>query len=485
MLNNLKTFQRNTETQQELLREKTPLKHAGAPKNMPIQILNEIEQEITRFLSDLIRINTTNPPGNETAAANFIAQYLSKDGFKSEIIESAPGRGSVITRLEGSGEKPSLLLLSHLDVVAANPTEWTADPFDGTVKDGYVYGRGAYDMKGMTAVEVLTLLLLKRNNVSLKGDVVLAATADEEKGGEEGAGYLLAHHREKVWCPYVLNEGGGLAIPQKSSNVYPVQTAEKGILWFRIRAKGTPGHGSTPNMADNAIVRMNKVIEKIGNYEPETVYVPTLKQFLSEVANHNPELNETFSRLLGNPKQSEKILDELAKTNRALAEEIRPRTKMTITPTIIHGGVKENIIPSDCEAVFDCRVLPGQSVDETLSEIKSLVNDVGMDKLSFEIIQMHDGNESTTQTPLYGAINSVLKEFEPGCGITPTLTTGGTDSRFFRETGSVCYGFHPMRPDEPNDMLEKRMHGIDERITIENLVFGTSIFYETVKRFMT
>ena len=309
MLNNLKTFQRNTETQQELLREKTPLKHAGAPKNMPIQILNEIEQEITRFLSDLIRINTTNPPGNETAAANFIAQYLSKDGFKSEIIESAPGRGSVITRLEGSGEKPSLLLLSHLDVVAANPTEWTVDPFDGTVKDGYVYGRGAYDMKGMTAVEVLTLLLLKRNNVSLKGDVVLAATADEEKGGEEGAGYLLAHHREKVWCPYVLNEGGGLAIPQKSSNVYPVQTAEKGILWFRIRAKGTPGHGSTPNMADNAIVRMNKVIEKIGNYEPETVYVPTLKQFLSEVANHNPELNETFSRLLGNPKQSEKILD--------------------------------------------------------------------------------------------------------------------------------------------------------------------------------
>ena len=238
-------------------------------------------------------------------------------------------------------------------------------------------------------------------------------------------------------------------------------------------------------MADNAIVRMNKVIEKIGNYEPETVYVPTLKQFLSEVANHNPELNETFSRLLGNPKQSEKILDELAKTNRALAEEIRPRTKMTITPTIIHGGVKENIIPSDCEAVFDCRVLPGQSVDETLSEIKSLVNDVGMDKLSFEIIQMHDGNESTTQTPLYGAINSVLKEFDPGCVITPTLTTGGTDSRFFRETGSVCYGFHPMRPDEPNDMLEKRMHGIDERITIENLVFGTSIFYETVKRFMT
>ena len=452
---------------------------------MPIQMLNEIEQEITRFLSDLIRINTTNPPGNETAAANFIAQYLAKEGFKTEVIESAKGRGSIITRLKGSGEKPNLLLLSHIDVVAANPAEWSVDPFAGTVKDGYVYGRGAYDMKGMTAVEVLSLLLLKRNNVPLKGDVVLAATADEEKGGEEGAGYLLRNHKEKVWCPYVLNEGGGLAIPQKKGNVYPVQTAEKGILWFKIKAKGTPGHGSTPNMADNAIVRMNKVITKIGEYQPETIYVPTLKRYLTEIAKINPDLEGYFSRLLANPKQSEQILDELAKTDKALAEEIRPRTKTTITPTIIHGGVKENIIPSECEAVFDCRVLPGQSVDATLNLIKSMLQDVGMDKLSFEIIQMHDGNESTTQTPLYSAITGVLREFEPGCGVTPTLTTGGTDSRFFRETGSVCYGFHPMRPDEPNDLLEKRMHGIDERITVENLVFGTSIFYEAVKRFMT
>ena len=484
MLNKTKTFKFNIHTTGTLKRKNRP-KHAGAHKNMPIQILNEVEQEITRFLSDLIRINTTNPPGNETAAANFIAQYLAKDGFKSEIIESAPGRGSLITRLKGSGEKPNLLFLSHLDVVAANPAEWSVDPFAGTVKDGYVYGRGAYDMKGMTAIEVLTLLLLKRNNVKLKGDIVLAATADEEKGGEEGAGYLLKNHKEKVWCPYVLNEGGGLAIPQKKTNVYPVQTAEKGILWFKIKAKGTPGHGSTPNTADNAIVRMNKVIEKIGNYQPQTIYVPTLKEFLSEVTKHNPELNEIISRLLNNPAQSEQILDELALKDKALAEEIRPRTKMTITPTIIHGGVKENIIPSECETVFDCRVLPGQSVDETLALIKGLLKDVGMEKLSFEIIQMHDGNESTTQTPLYSTITEVLREFEPDCGVTPTLTTGGTDSRFFRETGSICYGFQPMRPDEPNDLLEKRMHGIDERITIENLVFGTSIFYETVKRFMT
>jgi acetylornithine deacetylase/succinyl-diaminopimelate desuccinylase-like protein len=452
---------------------------------MPIPILYNIQEEIATLLSNLIQVNTTNPPGNETNAAKFIEQYLAKDGFTSEIIESAPSRGSIITRLKGTGEKPNLLLLSHIDVVAANPIEWSVDPFAGKIKDGFVYGRGAIDMKGMTAIELVTLKLLKRNNVPIKGDVVLAATADEERGGEEGAGYLIRNHKEKLWCPYVLNEGGGTAFPQKGANVYPIQTAEKGILWFKIKAKGIPGHGSTPNMADNAITRISKVIETLSHYQPPTIYVPTLKEYLSEMAKANPELQDTFKRLLANPTQSELILDELSQKDKALAEEIRPRTKTTITPTIIKGGVKENIIPSECEATFDCRVLPGQSVTETLDLIESMLREVGEGKLSYEIIQIHDGSESTTKTPLYDSITSVLREVEPNCGITPTLTTGGTDSRFFRETGSICYGFHPVRPGEPNDQYEKRMHGIDERLSVENLVWGTSVFYETVKRFMT
>ena len=295
----------------------------------------------------------------------------------------------------------------------------------------------------------------------------------------------MRNHKDKVWCPYVLNEGGGLAIPQKNGNVYPIQTAEKGILWFKVKAKGTPGHGSTPNTADNAILSISKVIAKLDSYKPAAMYVPTVKEYLAEIARINPDLKVDFANLLENPDKSDQILDELAKKDKALAEEIRPRTKTTITPTIISGGCKENIIPSECGITFDCRVLPGQSVDGTLATIKSLLNDVGFDKLSFEIIQMHDGNESTTQTPLFDAITGVLRDLEPNCGVTPAMTTGGTDSHFFRDTGSVCYGFHPMRPDEPNDLLEKRMHGIDERITIENLVWGTSVLYEVVKRFMT
>ncbi|MCW4025194.1 MAG: M20/M25/M40 family metallo-hydrolase [Candidatus Bathyarchaeota archaeon] len=452
---------------------------------MAIKLLKETEKEITTLLSNLIKINTTNPPGNEIAAAKFIAQTLQEDGIQCEIIESAPTRGSLITRLAGSGQKPNLLLLSHIDVVAANPAEWSVPPFEGKVKDGYVWGRGAYDMKGMTAIELMTLKLLKRNNVPLKGDVMLAATADEECGGEAGAGYLLRNFREKVWAPYVINEGGGLAVPTKKGNVFPVQTAEKGILWFKIKAKGVPGHGSMPNMADNAVLRMNKVISILSSYRAKIEFVPTLKQYLEVIAKFNEQLSEPFAKMQANPEESEAVLDELEAQGEMLAHEIKPRIKMTLAPTIVHGGVKANIIPSECEAVFDCRVLPGQSVDETLALFKSLLVDVGLDKLSFEILQMHDGSESSLQTPLYDAIVSVLKDLEPNCGVTPMMMTGGTDSRYFREAGSVCYGFHPMIPDEPQDKLEKRMHGIDERITVDNLVFGTSVLYEVVKRFMT
>jgi len=485
MFNYKKTTTKTPLTITVTLKSTKPIRRVETQKTLTIQMLNDIESEITTFLSKLIQINTSNPPGNETHAAQFIADYLAKDGFESEIFESAPNRGNLITYLKGTGEKPRLLLLSHLDVVTANPTEWSTPPFNGTVKDGYVYGRGAYDMKGMTAIEVFTLKLLKKNNIPIKGDVVLAATADEEKGGAQGAAWMLRNHKNKIWCPYVLNEGGGLAIPQKNINVYPIQTAEKGILWLRIKAHGTPGHGSMPNTADNAILRINKVIAKLSAYKPATIYVPTLKEYLAEIARINPSLQPNFIKLLNNPDKSEEILDEIATKDKALAEEIRPRIKTTITPTIINGGCKENIIPSECEAIFDCRILPGLSVKDTLTTIKTLLYDVGFDKLTFETIQMHDGNESSTNTPLYKTITNVLRELEPNCGITPAMTTGGTDSHFFRETGSICYGFHPMRPDEPNDLLEKRMHGIDERITIENLVWGTSVFYEIIKRFMT
>jgi acetylornithine deacetylase/succinyl-diaminopimelate desuccinylase-like protein len=452
---------------------------------MSVQLLKEVEEEVTNFLSELIRINTTNPPGNETAAAKHLAEHLRRDGFKCELFESAPERGSVITRLKGTGEKPSLLLLSHLDVVAADAKEWSVDPFGGVVKDGFVWGRGALDMKGMTAIEVMVMKLLKRNGVKLKGDVILAATADEEQGGLSGADYLLRNYPKKIFAPYVLNEGGGLAIPTQNRNVFTVQTAEKGILWFKVKAKGTSGHGSMPNVADNAIMRMNKVIDKLGDYLSQVSLVPTVKRFLAEMAREDAVLQEPFSRLLANPELSDQILDELAKNAPQLAEEVRPRLRMTITPTIIRGGVKENVIPSECETVFDCRILPGQESAQAIGLIKALLDEVDSEKLLFEGLQVQEPSESPAETPLYDAIAAVLREFEPNCGITPMLMTGGTDSRFFRRMGSVCYGFHPMRSDVPYGEMDKMVHGVNECISIENLVFGTSVLYETVKKFMS
>jgi acetylornithine deacetylase/succinyl-diaminopimelate desuccinylase-like protein len=360
------------------------------------------------------------------------------------------------------------------------------DPFAGVVKDGCVWGRGALDMKGMTAVELITLKLLKREGVKLKGDVVLAATADEERGGLAGAGWLVQNYPEEVRTNYVVNEGGGLAISAGNKNVYTVNTAEKGLLWLRVRAKGFPGHGSTPNLGDNAILRMNKVIKRLDDFRAPVVLVPTVKRFLSDMTREDAVLREPFSRLLAEPEAADEVLDELAKTEKLLAEELRPRVRMTIAPTMIHGGVKENIVPSECEAVFDCRVLPGQTIADAMALVKGLLADGGLEKLSFEVVHAAETSESPAETPLMDTIVNVLRDFEPNCGVTPVLMTGGTDSRFFRAKGSVCYGFQPMRPEKNgNGTVMKREHGVDERISIENLVFGTSVLYETVKRFLS
>jgi acetylornithine deacetylase/succinyl-diaminopimelate desuccinylase-like protein len=341
-------------------------------------------------------------------------------------------------------------------------------------------------MKSMTAIEVMTLKLLKRNGVKPKGDIILAATADEEKGGFDGVGWLLEHHKEKLWADYVLNEGGGATVPTKNGNIFTINTAEKGIIWFKLKARGRPGHGSMPNTAVNAITPINKAIEKLCSYKPETIYTPTVKAYLEKIAEKTPELKQPFEELLAHPERSMQILDELAAKGEPLAEEIRPRIQMTLTPTMVSGGVKANIVPSECEATFDCRILPGQTVESTLALVKGLLAEVGLDGLEWEFLQMHNGTESTIQTPLYQTIAEVLQEFEPDCTVTPTLMCGGTDSRPYRELGAVCYGFHPMHTEPPvNGKYIKREHGIDERISVDNLVFGTSVMYETVKKFVT
>lgn len=446
----------------------------------------QIQTEVTTLLSKLIQFDTTNPPGNETKVAQFVAEHLTSEGFGCEIIESVPNRGSVVTRIKGTGKKPRLLLLSHLDVVAANPAEWTVHPFSGTIKGGYVWGRGALDMKGLTAIQATALKLLKREGFQPKGDVILAATADEEMGGTVGIEHLLEHHHKKIFAEYVINEGGGSSVPTTHKPVFTVNTAEKGLLWLKITAKGTSGHGSMPHSTDNAITRINQVMTKLVSYKPNVRLVTATQQFLTSLAEADTNLQQPLFQILQHPNQSDAVLAELEKTMPAIADEIRPRLSMTLTPTMISGGVKQNVIPSECSVVFDCRMMPGQTTEEMKALIKGLLEDAGLEKLTFETIQAQEPSESPLDTPLYEAIKSTLSELEPRCAVAPILMAGGTDSRFFRRLGSVCYGFHPLRSENMlGEKTTRREHGVDERISMENLVFGVNVLYRVIKRFMT
>ena len=452
---------------------------------MTVKLLNEVEQEITTILKNLIKINTSNPPGNELKAAIYLNDILSSEGFDCEIITSSSDRGNVITRLCGTGEKPSLLLLSHLDVVAATKKEWSVDPFGGIVKDSFVWGRGALDMKSMTAIEVMVLILLKRNNISLKGDLILAATADEEKGGLNGVKYLMENYREKLLADYVINEGGGIGIPINKKTLFTVQNAEKGIIWFKVKTKGIPGHGSMPDKNNSAIMLMNKVIDKLVNYSPQSFLHESLSLFLKKLSETDLQLKTAISTLQVNPMQIDTVLDEISKNYPDLAKEILPRIKITITPTIILGGYKENVIPSECETTFDCRILPGQSSDSTLKLIRKLLSTIDSKNIEIEILQIQDPTVSKINTPLYYTIDSVIRDISPRSITTPLLMTGGTDSRFFRKIGKICYGFQPKLPEKPYHRIVKSEHGIDERISIKSLVFGVSVLYEVVKRFLS
>jgi acetylornithine deacetylase/succinyl-diaminopimelate desuccinylase-like protein len=452
--------------------------------------MKEVEEDVTTLLADLIRINTSNPPGNETVAASFLAKYLEKEGFKCELIESAPGRGNVITRIKGKSlgneRKPSLLLLSHLDVVPALAKEWSVEPFGGVVKDGFVWGRGALDMKSLVAIEAILMCLLKKNRVNLKGDIIFAATADEERGGRAGVKWLVEHFPDKIRADYVINEGGGFSIPVDGDrHIFTVQTAEKGVVWIKVKAKGSPGHGSIPGIADNAVLRMGEVITKLGNYRSKILVTTTVKKCLQGFASERGSVWRILPSLIMNPLLADRALDRMAKNNRAIAEYIRAMLRTTITPTMVNGGIKENVIPSQCEGVLDCRILPGQTPDKLMEEIKNVVADIDSDSLSFEFIQADTPSESPIDTPFFSSIEKTLKEFEPNCNIVPLMTTGGTDSRFLREIGCVCYGFGPLKVDMPFDQFMKLAHGIDERISINNLIFGVSVLYRLIENFMT
>ncbi|MCC6051102.1 MAG: M20/M25/M40 family metallo-hydrolase, partial [Thermofilum sp.] len=312
---------------------------------------------VVDLLSQLIQVNTANPPGNETPAAKLVAEALAERGVEHELVESAPGRGSVVAWAESGEPGPSLLLLSHLDVVPANSGEWSVDPFSGLVKDGFVWGRGALDDKLSVAVMLRAFLDLVESK-RFKGRLIYAATADEEMGGRMGAGWLVENRPDLVRADYVLNEGGGFEMPGKRGSVFLVQVAEKGVYWFKLAFRGSPGHASMPKSGDNALLKASQAALAIASKQPPPDVKPYVKLMLEKVLEAQgipAPLRPLLTSKLGLPL----LLRALGEA----APMIDAMLRNTLAPTVVRGGEKVNVIPSLCELSVDCRLLPGYGED--------------------------------------------------------------------------------------------------------------------------
>ncbi len=429
--------------------------------------------ELVKLLSNLIQADTSNPPGNESNAAGLLKDWLWERGIKSEIIDYEKGRGNLISRIKGSGEGPSLLLLSHTDVVPADPSRWKVSPFSGAVKGGYVWGRGALDMKSMVAVE--TVVFSEMADRELKGDLVLAATADEEKGGS-GIKTMLEKSREKIIADYVINEGGGEGILTKKGWLFDIQTAERGVFWYRVHTKGSPAHGSVPGLGVNAIDRMRPLLNRVSEFkgaservEPSWRHVESLLKMMG-LADEEVSINNI-----------DILLDGLAETDKGLGESAKSMLRVTMTPTVIQGGVKENVVPYECTLTVDCRVPPGYSTERVKRMIRDLFQGL---EYELEFIQESEPTVSPVDTPLYRAIESSLLKLVPGARLEPTTMTGGTDSRYFRKMGIPAYGFQPLMVEGNYYDWSRMVHGDNERISIENLVFCYRVLKQVVESFM-
>ncbi len=437
---------------------------------LPVLLIAQ-ESETLDLLRGLIRIDTSNPPGNETAAAALIQERLRRDGIDSEILFSPSGRGNLIARLSGNGSKAAMILLGHLDVVPAEPSEWGFPPFGAEVADGMVWGRGALDMKGQVAMEVMTLLKIKRENLPLAGDLILVLTADEEAGGEEGAKFLVENHWDKIEARYLLNEGS-VGVLKGGIHLYPIQVAEKGVAWMRITTRGLSGHGSMPT-DDNAVAKLAHAVDQLASYRFPVRRTDVVALFLERVSKKLPFPENLGARYFFSPVIGP-IVQELAQRLLAKERAISAVLSDTISPTILQAGYKVNVIPAEASASLDGRILPGQTPEQFRQTVQEILGD------DFEVTLTTSSlpNESDFRTDFFRAIEEAVRREDPEAVTAPILSAGATDSRFFRDKGVIAYGLVPLllTPDE----LEG-LHGKNERVPVSQLERGSRIIFDIAR----
>jgi acetylornithine deacetylase/succinyl-diaminopimelate desuccinylase-like protein len=436
---------------------------------------SEIVQDTVQHLCRLIRFDTSNPPGNETPAALYLKQVFEREGFhEMHLLESAPRRGNLIVRLRGDGSAPPLLLCAHLDVVPAEPDRWTYPPFSGKVVDGAVWGRGALDMKHMVAMSLMVMLLAKRRGLPLRRDVILAAVADEEAGSDYGARWLVENHPDLLRAEYALCELGGMMMPMAGRRVYPIQVAEKGLLWLRMRARGQPGHGSAPH-DDNALVHLARALVRIGDGGGMPLHItPATAAFVRGLSAGLPLPRRLFLRGLLRPRLAPFVLGRLPAGQ---AGFLRPLLSNTVAPTCLRAGVKTNVIPGQAEAQLDCRVLPGYEADDALREVEAIVGP----KVTLEPIKVSSGVESDSNTPLFRLLQQTLLAHDPAAVPVPSMSAVFTDARQLSRLGITVYGFTPGQLSEELPLL-RLIHGHNERIPVASVQFGLRVLWEVVRK---
>ena len=418
-----------------------------------------LREEATSLLQELIRLDTVNPPGNETRAAELLRDYLGESGVESELYARAPERANLVARLPGSGDAPSMMLLSHTDTVVADAAEWQLDPWAGEVRDGEIWGRGALDMKGQVAASAVAIATLARDGFEPAGDLVFVAAADEEVGEGFGLPWLCEAHPDAVRTDYALNEGAGERLELLGRPFYICSSAEKMSSPFRLRVNGRAGHASVPGIADNALVKAAPLIERLAAYQPELQLGAETSALIEAVA--------------GRPLDAAEALQLAREVDPLAAELLEPLLSLTVSPTMISASQRRNVIPHLCEVVVDCRLLPGQTQAEVEPQLREAL---GAGDYELEWLEGHGGTRSPLDTPLWDAVESFVGEIEPEAVVVPVCVAGFTDSHWLREAfGTVAYGFFPMRTMDPQ-VASRLVHSADERIAVDDLELAVRCF---------
>ena len=428
-------------------------------------------QETAQLLSAYLQVDTINPPGNETRGAEFLAAVLEREGIETEIHEFAPGRGSLVARLPGDGSEPPLCLMSHIDVVTAEAEYWPPDkgPLSGAIdEDGLIWGRGALDMKGMGAIELMSMVWIRRLGLPLKRDVVLLAVADEELGGS-GAKLIADEHWDEIGCSHMINEGGfGVRDALfDDQTVFAISIAEKGNVWVRMTAHGEPGHGSTP-VPDRAPERLLDAVAKIEAREPVVAFHPALYELFYRIGLQRKGLEKA---VMTRPLSVRLLLKGMLLDNPATAAMITD----TIQLTGLDGFHAPNVVPAEMTAIYDTRLLPGTTPEQMLAELRRLVGDDP--NISFEVIQQKEGNGSPWDDPFYRAIARHTAEGRDDAVAGPIVSVGFTDTIWFRTLGVHGYG---MIPFEITSEELNTMHGHRERVSVENVREGLRRLFSAV-----